>query len=751
MAGEAVSPQTTLAVVLGASAFPRKPKLASGPSFLQSASEFRAYLLDEEDGFGLPKDNLFDRFDSEASSTDQLEALEQFLSERRKALDAAGNPARDLIIYYLGHGAFDQGRDYFLAIQKTREGGEGASSIRMRDLAQSIRNEAGGLRRYLILDCCFSGAAYKELMGGPSEAARVQIAEVLPVTGTSLLCSSSSRDVSMAPEGASYTMFSGALLQVLRQGVPRSSKPISLATLGEEVRTVIRRTYEIEAVRPEVLSPDQRDDDLKDVPLFPNAALRRRNFDCAITIVNEEQLTVEFANEKGRLEKKSGQLTRDPFAMLTVQRLSDWVNIGVRLDQEKLWKGSPCEPEDLKVIGFNLYRILFGDPAIRDVFNNLYARFVQAHQAQIEGEGLPLQMRLRLTFNRQADEIARLPWEFLYVPPSDDPTRDGFFLAGERTELVLTRFVPPSPSMRISEPKNEPLSILVAFYSPTDEPGMSSDEKQALLSQLRTVSPKATVVSIENASWRTLRTALETSKPHIFHFVGYGAYDEKRRNGGLALIGHPDDPGGRYYTESEKRSVLPLTGQDLLNLFSYEPKPRVVFLHGCRTAVKNAPEAFSSQEALKSCARELVFARIPAVVAMQFALTHTELATFATATYTELAKGRSLEDAVKSGRVALGSLFLGYWGQPRFGSPLVYMQTNDPLVLALDAAPTGTERAAAPAAGNSPSGNVRPATAAAGGTTSDVATAKTQRPASSVTPSAATPSVAPATSSFTDK
>ena len=749
MAGEAVSPRTTLAVLLGASKFPRKEKLASGPTFAKSAADFKKYLLDDEDGFGLPGTNLFDRFDSDASATDQLEALEQFLIERRATLEAEGSSPRDLVVYYLGHGAFDQAKDYFLAIQRTRDGSEASSSIRIRDLATSIRNQATGLRRFLILDCCFSGAASREFMGGPSEAARVQIADVLPRTGTSLLCSSSSRDVSMAPDGADYTMFSGALLQVLRQGLPRASRPLSLAMLGEEVRALIRKTYDSEAVRPEVLSPDQRDDDLKDVPLFPNAALRRRNFDCTITITNEEQLTIEYGNEKGRTERKDGQLGRDPFAMLTVQRLNDWVNIGVRLDQEKLWKGRPCEPDDLKLIGVNLYRILFGDPAIQNIFTDVYRRFDEARRAQRDTDALPLQMRLRLTFHRQANEIARLPWEFLYVPPRpDEGPDDGFFFAGERTELILTRFVPPS--IHPSEPKSEPLSILVAFYTPSDQSGISQEEQQSLLSQLRTVSAKASVESIANASWRTLKSRLETLKPHILHFVGYGAYDEKRRNGCVALVGSPDDPDNRYYDAAETRPALPFTSQDLLNLIKYEPKPRLVFLHGCRTAVNNSIDAFDSQEALKNFARELVFARIPAVVAMQFAMTHTELAAFATATYTELAKGRSIEDAVKAGRMALGGLFLPNWTHPRFGTPLVYLQTSDPLVLPLETAvPADVERTAPGTAPVSTGSNVRSGSAATGAV-ADVAAATTRSPAPSVTPGSTAPA-GPAASSFMDK
>jgi hypothetical protein len=67
-------------------------------------------------------------------------------------------------------------------------------------------------------------------------------------------------------------MFSGALLDVLN-GHARARHPwLSLADVGSETAGLIKERFEDDAVKPEVHTPDQRDGDVANVPLFPNLA-----------------------------------------------------------------------------------------------------------------------------------------------------------------------------------------------------------------------------------------------------------------------------------------------------------------------------------------------------------------------------------------------------------------------------------------------------------------------------------------------
>jgi hypothetical protein len=266
-------PKTTLAIILGASEFPKSKSLASNPAFASSSKKFKEYLIDST-GFGLPTENLLDLFDTTNPPSSIDEIVTEFINERLSELRNRGTPAQDVLLYYVGHGGFtDDGRaEYFLALYNTNDAHKASSGYLMRSLAQTIKNSARYLRRYLILDCCFSAAAYEYLQGAPLDAAVQQTLENLPSKGTALLCSASRTEPSKTLPGYPYTMFSTALLQVLGEGDEHGEERLSFRELRDLVTNTIHDTFPTDAVRPEVHSPDQRQGDVDQVPFFPNPA-----------------------------------------------------------------------------------------------------------------------------------------------------------------------------------------------------------------------------------------------------------------------------------------------------------------------------------------------------------------------------------------------------------------------------------------------------------------------------------------------
>jgi hypothetical protein len=266
------SPATTLAILLGASQFPKAGSLFEpSDAFGRSATDFRAYLLDEE-RFFLPRQNLLDLFDSPLASSQMDEEVGDFL---KKSL--ASSAIRDVIVYYVGHGGFSGGQaDYFLAIRDTRPENDLLTSYSVRSLAQTLKGCARHTRRFLIFDSCFSAASYKEFMsGGPIEVARQKtLAELPPEKGCALLCASGPRDPARAPTGQARTMFSGAMLDVLNE-LPPGATPVSFSTLAELTEERIRSMYEDLAVRPEIHFPEQAQGRIGNLPLFPGPGSRR--------------------------------------------------------------------------------------------------------------------------------------------------------------------------------------------------------------------------------------------------------------------------------------------------------------------------------------------------------------------------------------------------------------------------------------------------------------------------------------------
>jgi serine/threonine protein kinase len=268
------NPKQMLAVILGASSFDNAPTFLGGDAFYHSAADFRAYLYNPNPaGLGLPRQNVRWLFDDSKGPSDQLQQIRYFLADRSADLARIGLQPQDLIVCYVGHGLFSGAnqQEYCFAVRATDEQSEGPTSIRAADLASVIQSHAKFLRRFLIFDCCFSGAAQAYFQAGLLEAARRKLMEeFVPRTGTALLCSASAHDVSFAPQGLPHTMFSDALLSALRVGHSYYGPRLSLSDLGELVEVNIRQVYRESGVRPEVHSPNQREGDIAGLPLFPN-------------------------------------------------------------------------------------------------------------------------------------------------------------------------------------------------------------------------------------------------------------------------------------------------------------------------------------------------------------------------------------------------------------------------------------------------------------------------------------------------
>jgi formylglycine-generating enzyme required for sulfatase activity len=257
--------ETTIAVLLGASEYPQKPAW-SNPVLGTSARAFRDYVLSPT-GFALMPGQVLDLFDAPAGPADQLFQIKAFLK-------TAGGRARDLVVYYVGHGGFDND-EYYLGIRTTQHDHEFITTIESRKLARIIRDGFGRKRVYVILDSCFAASAARDWQGDEIDAAVRKMSQPLPRQGTAFLAAASKYDVTRAPRAERYTVFTGAVLEALTRGVDRAQPRISLYELYEEVRDRLQRRETDEEAQPELHIPSQRDGDVSRLQLFPNAAYLR--------------------------------------------------------------------------------------------------------------------------------------------------------------------------------------------------------------------------------------------------------------------------------------------------------------------------------------------------------------------------------------------------------------------------------------------------------------------------------------------
>jgi len=264
-------PETTIAILLGASEYPRWPQW-SNPVLGLSANAFRDYLH-AGSGLALTPGQILNLFDADGDPSAQLLQIADFLK-------AAARTARDLILYYVGHGSFYEDQ-YHLGIRYTRKSQEFITSLESRKLAHVIKDGLGRMRVYVILDSCYSASAVSDWQGPEINAIVRRMSQPLPRCGTAFLAAASKDDVTRAPRSESHTLFTGALLKVLTDGIITAQPKLSMYDLYEEMRIILYHRETDDEGRPELHVPNQREGDVSRLPIFPNTAYRRAEADRA--------------------------------------------------------------------------------------------------------------------------------------------------------------------------------------------------------------------------------------------------------------------------------------------------------------------------------------------------------------------------------------------------------------------------------------------------------------------------------------
>jgi hypothetical protein len=265
-----ITPETTLVVGLGADEWPKNKNLDDSPAFGRSAEGIRDYILDE-DAFGIPSDNCLWLFNVSFTASRIDEEINDFLHQRIDAVRSTTKPITDIILYYVGHGFFHSEGLYFLSIKGTPDRNPQMNSLEVGALHNTLSSCAGGLRRYLIVDACYSGATGDVVqdMGVPSEKLKN-----LPDRGTVIFSATDSDQRAVIPEGANMTLFTSALLKVLRDGDTSKPKTFCIEDLSESVLMFGRDLFGGDFQAPQVAT-SSGNSDLAKFPLIRNVGFSK--------------------------------------------------------------------------------------------------------------------------------------------------------------------------------------------------------------------------------------------------------------------------------------------------------------------------------------------------------------------------------------------------------------------------------------------------------------------------------------------
>jgi hypothetical protein len=321
-----------------------------------------------------------------------------------------------------------------------------------------------------------------------------------------------------------------------------------------------------------------------------------------------------------------------PFTQVEVENLVLKVGLARRRTR------GPGRPESapLKDFGGKLYGAVFQEE-LRDLLRNSLT------QTRTRKEGMRLRLRLA-----NVPELADLPWEFLY-----DPRLNRFLARSSHTPLV--RYLDlPDPPQPLSV--TGPLRLLVMISSPSGYPPLDVEQEWSLLNEALARQQEEGRVVIERlpATMSGLRRRLRQEEFHIFHFVGHGFYNPEWGDGALVM----EDRHGRPHE---------VPGEELGGLLNEYDLTRLAVLNACEGARGSVSDPFAG------VAQSLIQQGLPAVVAMQFAITDDAAIIFARELYAAIADGYPLEAALAEARGAI----LDEGNLTEWGTPVLYSRAPD--------------------------------------------------------------------------
>ena len=332
------------------------------------------------------------------------------------------------------------------------------------------------------------------------------------------------------------------------------------------------------------------------------------------------------------------EIMRFPFDELQLEsRLKD-LQIALLRSGGKLRQILSPEEQAVQAFGGALFNALFT--------GEVRSRYEVSQERAAQGEkGLRVKLRIA------APELAALPWEFLY------DSRQADFVCLSRNTPVVRYLECPQPVQPLAV--TPPLRILGLIASPSDqEPLDVARERQRVEEALKALLRRGTVELAwwdEGQTWRDLQRAMRGGPWHVLHFVGHGGFDRARDKGLIVL---PDDDGRSHY----------LPADDLARLLAVHRTLRLVVLNACEGAAGGDRDIFSSTAAM------LVRRGIPAVLAMQYAITDRAAVEFARGFYEALADGLPVDAAVSDARQAVS---LAVTNTVEWATPVLYLRAPD--------------------------------------------------------------------------
>ncbi|MEM5290543.1 hypothetical protein ACFQ3P_37800 [Paraburkholderia sabiae] len=266
-------------------------------------------------------DGVLDLFNSQATASQQLVQIEQFLNGFTQRHGAC--LPRNLVIYYVGRAyLYGKNQDYLFALASTGSN-NAPSGLMLIDLATALFGCAKEFQRFIILDCCFSRPALRVFQHGECVVARkaakaftfdaTSRPDSVTIGGTAVLCASTMDDAPLGVGEYGCTIFSDALVRSLDEGDWGCNELLSTRVLFDMIDARIERMHR-DQLHIELHATNESDGNPTLVGLFRNRTSQQSSasiFDQGLPVG-----TYFGPTQRSRLLRKD-----KVFARLTVQNL----------------------------------------------------------------------------------------------------------------------------------------------------------------------------------------------------------------------------------------------------------------------------------------------------------------------------------------------------------------------------------------------------------------------------------------------
>ena len=327
---------------------------------------------------------------------------------------------------------------------------------------------------------------------------------------------------------------------------------------------------------------------------------------------------------------------------------------------------SAFSPDWLEQIGQSLFKALF-PPGSRP------AKLFDGVLREAQQEETELHLRLKFSPDiARRSRLADYPWELLH-------DGDRFLL---QRDIRLSRYLEYETVPRKVRPTEQLQVWLVSSRASDKELGLRplpDDERQAIQASLQNAQGENAIAltTLPNGNFKALRDALArcepSQHPQVLHFDGHGLYGQRCSNPACRRLhnsisrthcqnpacGQPlPKPEGFLMFEGERGELDPVSAQQLAAVLR-GVGVNLVVLSACESGM-----AVGGESLFNGAAQQLIDHRIPAVMAMQYAVTVPAAREFSERFYQVLGQRTPIIQAVSAGRQATLLVAKNQWYRP---------------------------------------------------------------------------------------